>query len=67
MGQYTISQVEILNQLDYDYIVVAILNYNVALGAVKELQKMGISEDKIAVMDADVISEDFLIFDEIKS
>ncbi len=66
MGQYTISQVEILNQLDYDYIVVAILNYNVALGAVKELQKMGISEDKIAVMDADVISEDFLIFDEIK-
>ena len=67
MGQYTISQVEILNQLDYDYIVVAILNYNVALGAVKELQKMGISEDKIAVMDTDVISEDFLIFDEIKS
>ena len=67
MEQYTISQVEILNQLDYDYIVVAILNYNVALGAVKELQKMGISEDKIAVMDADVISEDFLIFDEIKS
>ncbi len=67
MGQYTISQVEILNQLDYDYIVVAILNYNVALGAVKELQKMGISEDKIAVMDADAISEDFLIFDEIKS
>lgn len=67
MGQYTISQVEILNQLDYDYIVVAILNYNVALGAVKELQKMGISEDKIAMMDADVISEDFLIFDEIKS
>ncbi len=67
MGQYIISQVEILNQLDYDYIVVAILNYNVALGAVKELQKMGISEDKIAVMDADVISEDFLIFDEIKS
>ena len=67
MGQYIISQVEILNQLDYDYIVVAILNYNVAHGAVKELQKMGISEDKIAVMDADVISEDFLIFDEIKS
>lgn len=67
MGQYTISQVEILNQLDYNYIVVAILNYNVALGAVAELQKMGVSEDKIAVMDAAVISEDFLIFDEIKS
>lgn len=67
MGQYTISQVEILNQLDYNYIVVAILNYNVALGAVAELQKMGVSEDKIAVMDATVISEDFLIFDEIKS
>jgi len=61
---YTISDIKALMGLKYDYIVIAILNYDIAWGAYLELKNIGVEEEKIALMDADVISEDFLIFEE---
>lgn len=63
---YTISPRDEIFSVDYDFIVVAILDANVAKKVKRSLILDGIPEEKIAIMDASVISED-AIPDEIRN
>ena len=62
---YIISPRDAIFSVDYDYIVVAIMNSDIAKDVKCALVQDGIPEGKIATMDASVISED-AIPDEIK-
>ena len=62
---YTISSRDAIFTADYDFIVVAIMNADVAREVKRSLILDGIPEEKIALMDASVITED-AIPDEIK-
>lgn len=55
---YTISTIEDISKVDYDYIVIAILNADIVQEIKKALMCSGVCEEKIAVMDASVITED---------
>lgn len=62
---YAISSRDAIFSADYDYIVVAIMNANIAKEIKRSLISDGIPEEKIATMDAGVISEE-AIPDEIR-
>ncbi len=55
---WTISPIENIDKADYDCIVIAILNANITDEVKDILIRRGISEEKIAVMDPSVITED---------
>lgn len=55
---YIIDSRNAISFVDYDFIVVAILNADVAKEVKRSLVLDGIPEEKIAIMDAGVISED---------
>lgn len=63
---YAISSRDAIFTADYDFIVVAIINAAVAKEVKRSLLVDGIPEEKIALMDASVITED-AIPDEIKN
>lgn len=63
---YTISSREAIFSADYDFIVVAIIDAEVAKEVKRSLILDGIPEEKIATMDASVVSED-AIPDEIRA
>lgn len=58
MPGYGISTIEDIPKVDYDYIVIAILNADIVKEIKKTLMCSGVCEEKIAVMDASVITED---------
>ena len=50
--------IEDIPKVDYDYRVIAILNADIVREIKKTLMCSGVCEEKIAVMDASVITED---------
>lgn len=57
---YSVENVNVIQDIKYDFIIIAILNYNVAKTIKQTLLDKGIKERKIACMDAKVISDKFL-------
>lgn len=55
-----VQGIEQLFELEYDYIVIAIVDYNVVSRVVVELEAMGIDGEKIAIMDPAVINTDMV-------
>lgn len=51
-----VSKVQDIRNVDYDYIVIAVLKPNTVLLIKEELEKQGISPDKVAVIDQELIS-----------
>lgn len=57
---YKINPIDNILQVDYDFVVIAIMHESIALEIKELLLNMGIQEKKIAMMDPNVISEAYL-------
>lgn len=58
--EYKISPVKHINCIEYDYIVIAVMDANVSKEIKENLMDIGIMEEKIARIDPSVITEDVL-------
>ncbi len=65
VGNYKIITIDEALKLEYDYIVIAILDYDIAITVKQTLLDKGIQEKKIACMDAKAISDKFLCMKDI--
>lgn len=57
---YKIVSLNDIHQMEYDFIIIAIFNYDTVKKVKQNLLEKGIPERKIACMDAKVISDEFL-------
>lgn len=57
---YRISQIEDILQAEYDFVIIAAIYENMSLEMKQNLLLMGISEDKIAMMDPAVITKEYI-------
>lgn len=57
-GEWKVREVGEALNTEYDYIIVAVLFWKVAMEIKKNLVEMGVSAEKIALMDVDSITED---------
>lgn len=51
-----VEKVEEIKKVEYDYIVISILNTNISRRVKIELEKMGVSSNKIAIIDQELIT-----------
>ncbi len=53
---FPVSGIETINTLDYDYLVIGLLRSDLAAQVKNELEKKGVSPDKIRTVDTELIS-----------
>lgn len=56
--EYKISSVEAINEVSYDYIIIAVMSSDIAKDIKNTLIMKGVSKNKIETMDSNVITED---------